>query len=500
VFVSGQPNVYSGWSAPLYVLNSDGTLKTTVAVSGASGMVLQGGSLYVLRCEADQIDVVDTATLAISESISLGETTTLPCDLALAGGRLWFATPAPSVGRQLSSATLASPHTVSDTQIDPGAGVIAGQTDDANLVIFPSGDVMSLDASTASPSVIATRSFATTLNTHSMSADGSVVTANFSLPVMSVPALTDIAGYPDTGEAAAFSSDAGWMASAITHQVPGSSPPKWVTDVAVTAKGAASPVTSTSLRVSERVFAMAMAPDLSYLYALAQDDAGQTSLVAIPAPTLPRPTLTIARSKASITSGGAVTVTATLSVSDPTGVVQIWRKPVGGTAVLAAQGPVGADHRFSALLRPRASSSFFAVLLSDSQFGPATSTSVKVGVRVRVTVRALGAYGRSGKYHLYHYTSRCPQRHRGCPAFTASVAPNHAGKPIVFRVDVFVSGRWRLALTAKALLGTRSKSTIRLIYRSTALIGVRTRILAEFPHDTDHLGNHSPWSYLILTH
>src|SRR4029078_9096364 len=97
----------------MVVADYTGQIVTTLDdEDGASGMVLDGGLLYVARCSASQIDIIDTATLArvdaIPISIGIGANDQHRCELAEAGGRLWFDT-TDGVG-PLGSMEVAAPH------------------------------------------------------------------------------------------------------------------------------------------------------------------------------------------------------------------------------------------------------------------------------------------------------------------------------------------------------------------------------------------------------
>jgi hypothetical protein len=91
LFVSG--------GSGIAVRNLDGTSKATLGgVTNAGGMVISGGKLYVAQCGTSSIAVFDTATLAPGTPINLGAESPQgqqgnpgrPCELAMAGGRLWF--------------------------------------------------------------------------------------------------------------------------------------------------------------------------------------------------------------------------------------------------------------------------------------------------------------------------------------------------------------------------------------------------------------------------
>ena len=81
--------------------------KTFSGEVGAAGMVLSGGTLYVARCGTTSIDMIDAASLTKSGSFAVSQTIGAPCDLAKAGGRLWF-----NSSDHLVAVTLDAAHTV----------------------------------------------------------------------------------------------------------------------------------------------------------------------------------------------------------------------------------------------------------------------------------------------------------------------------------------------------------------------------------------------------
>ena len=480
VFVSGRPSTLVDWNAPLYVLNEDGTLDTTVDIPGASGMALDGGVLYVLQCLRDQITTVDPATLTVTGTIPLGENSAYPCDLALAGGRLWFPTAAADGSdSNLASVAVAAPHARVDTGIEVDDGLLSHPGSNT-LVVFDTGTAISMDASTATPTTIAFRNFGTTRNP-SMSPDGSLMTGAYGLPVMSMPSLADVAGFPQSSQASAFTSDNDWMATGYT-------------DVQVIQKDAAAPLNTYPFRPR----ALAFAPDGSRLYVLANTDWGPM-LETIAAPTLPRPALKLGKSRRTSIAGQPVTLTALLSAADPNGVVQIWRQSSAGNLALVAQGAIGADRKFATVVRPKQYAVYVATFVPDAHFGPATSPYQRLKVRSRVTIQAKGWYARRSGYHLYHYRASCQQHGRGCPTFAAGVLPNYAGKRVTFELQLYVGGRWRTAGTVRSPLSRRSLAALRLGYRSSAVIGISARIRAVFPEQPANLLGASAWSYFRVT-
>jgi hypothetical protein len=86
VFVSGG----SGQNG-IAVLDFDGNLITTLAASGATGMVIVGNKLYAAETDGNQIVTVNTASSppTLSTPISIATYTT-PTWIGYTGGKLWF--------------------------------------------------------------------------------------------------------------------------------------------------------------------------------------------------------------------------------------------------------------------------------------------------------------------------------------------------------------------------------------------------------------------------
>ena len=128
VFITGGSS-----DSSIIVRNVDGSAVTTITgEAGAGGMVVGNGTLYVARCGSSVIDTFDTATLAKTGSIAAASISA-PCDLALAGGRLWYVTGDPfALSRERAARRLdrrdaeQRPHARGDVRNDPGTPRLAG--------------------------------------------------------------------------------------------------------------------------------------------------------------------------------------------------------------------------------------------------------------------------------------------------------------------------------------------------------------------------------------
>jgi hypothetical protein len=180
--------------------------------------------------------------------------------------------------------------------------------------------------------------------------------------------------------------------------------------------------------------------------------------------------------------------------------LSIYAKPYGGVRRLIASGAVDGNGDLSASFTPKRKTTFVAKFHGDDVFSPSTSTTKKVRVSVIIDGALRNYDGTSGNYRLYRYTSRCPNAGKGCPTYITDVVPNHSGDPVCFQLQVFASGAWRNVFSCfKLKLGGTSKATAFFVYGSREIIGVRTRVRAEFRGDEDHLGDSSDWAYFKVT-
>lgn len=209
--------------------------------------------------------------------------------------------------------------------------------------------------------------------------------------------------------------------------------------------------------------------------------------------------LTLSKNKVSYKV--SVKVTAHLGAFQDTDndVVKIYKTEYGGPKTLVASGNVNAQGDLSVNVPMLKNTTFVAEWDGEPRYAPAVSSVKTVKVYVLIATRLLNSYGSSGKFRLYHYTPDCPKHHKGCPTYRAVVSPNHAGQKVYFDLQVFVGGRWRLALSFGVRLSSKSKAVVIFIYRDRSVINVPTRAHVRFNNDADHLGRTSPWAYFKVT-
>jgi Tol biopolymer transport system component len=211
--------------------------------------------------------------------------------------------------------------------------------------------------------------------------------------------------------------------------------------------------------------------------------------------------ITLSTTARVVTYPGVVTLTAHLGASpnSPNQTVSIYQRRPGGTETLLASGDVDASRAFAVTTRPQGKTTYVARWSGDVDH-PAggASEAVVVDVRAKVTGRLLGGYRTVGAFRLYRFRASCPARGAGCPRFSVSVAPSHAGRRLSFTLQVRSAG-WRTVLRFPVRIPRRGPTVVGFVYAGPAIIGVRTRVRAQFTADRDHLGAATHWAYFRVT-
>jgi hypothetical protein len=212
-------------------------------------------------------------------------------------------------------------------------------------------------------------------------------------------------------------------------------------------------------------------------------------------------TVTIKTSDSKVNLNGSVRVTAQLAqFHDTTSKqVKIYAQPYGSGKKLIKSGNVDSSGNLKVKISLTRRTAFTATFGGDAVYDVDSSPAKTVWVFPIVKGTMIHTYGRSGKYHLYHYTSKCPKAHRGCPTVAMKVSPNHRGKTVYVALQVYTGGSWRTAVKTKTRLNSKSEQAIAFIYRNSGVIGYKTRVDVRFPGDADHLARSSAWSYFRVT-
>jgi hypothetical protein len=193
----------------------------------------------------------------------------------------------------------------------------------------------------------------------------------------------------------------------------------------------------------------------------------------------------------------AVTVTARLlEPVTSNGTVSIYATPYGGSASVLVSGAVDTNGKLTKVVHLTKRTSFYATWSGDAEH-PAGGISAPVTVRIYPRLRAaLTRFdSKTGRYRLYDYTPSCTNHGRGCPTYSATLTPSHAGQKLHFELDLYYRGRWREVLRYKRDLPGDGKLVERFVYSNTSIVGLPTRVRSYFDGDADHLPVKAPWSY-----
>lgn len=506
VFITGASS-----DSVIVVRNEDGTSAGTITgESGAGGMVLDGSTLYVARCGWGTIDIINTATLTKIGSFSAAVGGT--CDLAEAGGRLWYSDSTDNQFGHLVSVSLDSSHTVVDTGLSLYEMVFASSPANPNWLVIgeahqsPTVGYVEDVTDPAHPVQLAYKfdlGGGGNLQDLAISPDGEqLLTASgapYQINAFSLPTLGSAGVYPTTNypNAAAFSPDG--------LEIAGGSDAVYGKDVWLFDSGNSTPTATWDFGgTNDELYprGLAFSSDSKHLFAVSRGQNG-TSVVlhVLSTSQLPTGSVSIHASAATATYGHAVTVTAHLGTAGPNRTLSIYRRPAaGGTWTLVKTGAVNASGNLAVSVKPTADTVYHAVWAGNVSHAETTSGTSRVNVRVVMHAPAQGGYATSGGYRLYHYASSCAgAAHTGCPTFLTYAAPLHANRTFTIVVQVHTSSGWTTAVRGSHTSGSSGKLIVHITYANRGVIGHQQRFNVSMGGDADHLGNTSAWSYFRVT-
>jgi hypothetical protein len=496
----------------IVVENESGTAAGTITgESGAGGMVLDGTTLYVARCGWGVIDEIDTATLAKVGSFpaAVGGT----CDLAEAGGRLWYSDSTDQQFGDLESVSLDSAHTVVDSGVSlyqmifattaaHPSWLIVGESDQSPTVV----DVYDITDPTA-PALL-THVFdlggGGNLQDMAVTPDGSTLLtaagAPYEIDAFALPGLTAAGVYPTDNYPNAVA------VSPSGAKIAGGSMSYYDNDVFVFDTGDATSTarwdfTGTSDLLYPR--GLEFSTDGTRLFAVSAGASG-TSVVfhAMPTVVLPKGVVSIKASAATVVAGKAATVTAHLGSASTNRTVSIYRRPVGGTRTLVKTGVVNASGNLAVSVKPAANVAYTAVWAGDATHASTTSVAANVKVRLVMHGATVGGYGTSAGARLYRYSAACTRKaHTGCPRFIAYASPLLAGRTVTFVVQGrrSAAGVWKKMLSGSYKTAAGGRLGLVVFYSSRAVVGIHQRIHFTIAKDSAHLGNTSAWVQFRVT-
>lgn len=165
-------------------------------------------------------------------------------------------------------------------------------------------------------------------------------------------------------------------------------------------------------------------------------------------------------------------------------------KVVNGSRTLLKSGSVPTGGYISTSVSVVRRTQFVATYAGDAQYA-AASAQKTVTVAAKVTPRMLNYRSRSGKFYVY--------RAGDAVLLRGTVAPNHAGDCLYFRVEFLINGRWGSdATTGCVTMTSRSMAAGRLT-TSRYFRGHAVRLRVEWRGDAENRATTTPWSYAKFT-
>jgi Big-like domain-containing protein len=495
VFVSGGEGTSS-----IVVLDFDGNIVTSITgQQGASGMVVDEstGTLYAALHDGTAISKIDTTTLTETSRISIAPLS-LPSNLALAGGKLWFAYSCQSGGA--GSIDLDGTNVTDQTTLPGYCPTFATTPADPDLLA--AGDVglspntfYVFDVSTDPPTLVISASNpggSGSLHNLAFSPDALNLLSASGSPAMIQSFLASdltLAGAYPTGPypvAVAISGDGGYVAAGAWGY--------YDTDLFVFPAGDTTPVRSWDFNSSDKTLqpsALAFSPDASKLFAVSANNAtgaGYLEFRVYTNPTLPllNTTTSLTATASTITYGNSVTLKAHVT-SATSGSVRLYAQPYGGTKDLLKTGVVNTSGNASFTVKPASKTTYTAEFVEDDEHASSSSPNRTVNVRSRTTATLTGFYRTSGAYRLYRLGKKAYVR--------GTVAPNHAGRSLKFVAQRYWAGAWRTTVTGTYPIEVDGSSYAWFFTTSKA----NYRIHCVFAGDADHLGSTSTWKYFRFT-
>ena len=443
----------------VYVTDFSGAAVATLTGEfGASGMVLDAGTLYVARCNGGAIDEIDASTLTVTGSISVASGPAGSCNLAAAGGRLWYGTSdqiAP-----LGSVTIAAPHTSTtytsiDSMLNP---VFAASPTDPNLLVAanltcPSGTYV-YNVSTDPPTLVSSASIGVgdCVRDMALTPDGTgLIAAAGAVGIYRLSDLSQIASYPTVSDANAVAESADGTYLSIGMNGLGSD------EVVDFRNGSTTPFRSHpwQLASDSTDHALVMTSDGHHMFGVEQGSSFYV-LTILDGPAQLRPTLTLTASRTVITYGTSISLAVHLSAHATNNQVDIYRTPNRGTRFKLATLTVGATGDAAMTTRPAYSGVYGARTTGDETYAAVRAAGHFVTVRAAVVQTLSRWYGTSGLSRLYHVGV--------APLVTAQVGPNKHGKCVRFSLGVrLANGSWNAILSRCFTLGLRSRTKVSIV-------------------------------------
>jgi hypothetical protein len=497
VFISGNPG---GVNDAIVIADYDARITGSIdGEPAAGGLTIAENHLYVARCGAGVIDVIDLDALQKVDSITAAVAGS--CDLAVAGNRLWFTT----ADGTLTSVTIAAPHTTVGHGSYQQATFATAANAPGELVLGHRGGspttLYAFDVSSGGFSPMGSSSVdAGNLGSIALAADGATVYEASGAPyrgdAFSVPSFAPAGSYPTAPypTAAAVAPGDGFVSFGgngvydpdVWVFPAGSESPLWSFDFGSTADT----VYPGGIRFSADGDALLVVSGDGTSIKLTSFSAPEKAPVAT--------ALHLTASKTSVIYGRAVRLDLSLAPAVAEGSVTLIRKTAAGATT--SQVTLDADGRATVSYAPRRNTIYTASFDGLAPYLPSAGVSRSVTVLPIIKGTLSKAAGRSGPYRLYRYSATCARTHgRGCPSFTATVIPNHHGKYVYAAIQQHTTRGWRTVVVWRKPLSALSRARFPIAYLDTSVIGKSYRIFAVFKGDVDHGGVQWGYWYFRIT-
>lgn len=208
--------------------------------------------------------------------------------------------------------------------------------------------------------------------------------------------------------------------------------------------------------------------------------------------------VTLRASRARLTFGSMLTLTAHVVPSPPAGEVRFYRIATGSNVKsLIGEGTVDGTGNRAITFKPGGSATYVVEWLGDitHPLGHYWSEIRPVVVHARMTGELRGGYATRKGIRLYRFTSSCPDRGRACPVSIFDVAPDKTGKSVTVELKEWRNGAWRTIETKRWRLREGSRLGIVWIYPDlpNRVVGHLFRVRARFRGDIHHAAATTKW-------
>jgi hypothetical protein len=485
VFVAG-----GAGESTLEVFDYAGDSVASLAIGGASGMVVVGNTMYVAAADDDDVAVVNLAATppAVAGSVAIGSLQG-PSEIGYGGGRLWFS--AVDGGSQDVYAMGTNGSNLAQQAISFNGSQILTSPADPDLLLFAGGaSVGTFDVSGPDPALLHDETYpsgAGNIHDAAFGAGGaSFLIASgspYNFPEIRTSDLANLSSYAAKPYPTAIdvsSQHGGLIAGGIDGIYDDD---VWVYHAGVTDAFWTWDFGLDKGTVEKR--GIAWADDASALFVVTDDYSSSIPRMHVLHPLASVSSLDLSVSKSLVHTGDRVTVTAELGSGSPNRTIRIYATKYGGSRQLIKESAVGSAGRLTVRYEPRVKTTFEAEYDGDAEWSSATAGPTAVRVKVVTTGILSGFSSTSGKYRIYRPDARAK--------YSAKVTPNHGGDNVHFSLEGHNGRRW--VHLSNVSLALRADST-RAVFVTGLASGIPYRVRSSFSSDGDHVGDSAPWSYL----